>query len=353
MTGERRQDVRTLTYWQAISEATVQCMTADERVLVVGEGVDDFRGTYGTTKEAFQRFGPRRVVDVPNSENATAGIAVGAAVAGLRPVVVHTRADFLFLAMDALVNLAAKWRYMYGGDKGGAPVVTRGVVGRGWGQGATHSQSPHATFGHYAGLHVATPATPADAKGLLVAALTGDTPVVLIENRSLYPLEGEVPEAMTPVPFGAGRVARPGTDVTVVAASLMVHEALRAADQLATHGVSVEVVDVRSIRPLDDRIICESVARTGRLVVADTSWARYGFSAEVAAVVAENVPQVLRAPVRRVTPPDCPSPVSWPLEEAFNAGATQIVRACLEVCEVSGPALPDLEAVTAGFQGPY
>ncbi|MFF9852776.1 alpha-ketoacid dehydrogenase subunit beta [Streptomyces litmocidini] len=345
--------MRTLTYWQAISEATVQCMEVDEKIFIAGEGVDDVKGTFGTTKEAFTRFGPKRVIDVPNSENATAGIAIGAAAAGHRPLVVHTRADFMFLALDPLVNLAAKWRYMYGGDKGGVPVVTRGVVGRGWGQGATHSQSPHATFAHYAGLHVATPASPADAKGMLVQALTGDTPVVLIENRNLYPLTGEVPEEATPIPFGVGRIARRGTDVTVVAASLMVHEAERAAEQLAQRGISVEVVDVRSIRPLDEGIICESVAKTGRLVVADTSWARYGFAAEVAAVVAEQIPQALLAPVRRVTLPDSPAPVSRPLEEAFHPGASGIVEACLRVCDEVRSDLPVLADVAAGFIGPY
>lgn len=345
--------MRTLTYWQAISEATVQCMERDERIFVAGEGVDDVAGAFGTTKEAFRRFGPGRVVDMPNAENATAGIAVGAAAAGQRPLVVHVRADFMFLAMDALVNMAAKWRYTYGGDKGGVPVVTRGVVGRGWGQGSTHSQSPHATFAHYAGLHVATPATPADAKGMLVQALTGDTPVVLIENRNLYPLVGEVPEEPVPVPFGVGRIARAGTDVTVVAASLMVHEAERAAEQLAERGISVEVVDVRSLRPLDEDIICESVAKTGRLVVADTSWARYGFTAEVAAVVAEHVPHALRAPVRRVSLPDSPAPVSHPLEEAFHPNASSIVSACLDVCGEAGAVLPRLASVSAGFQGPF
>ncbi|MGP4020959.1 alpha-ketoacid dehydrogenase subunit beta [Saccharopolyspora sp. 5N708] len=344
--------MRELTYWQAISEATVQCMTADPAVLVAGEGVDDHKGTFGTTKRAFELFGPSRVIDVPNSENACAGIAIGAAANGMRPVVVHTRADFMFLAVDALVNLAAKWRYMYG-DVAGLPVVTRGVVGRGWGQGATHSQSPHATFAHYAGLHVAAPASPADAKGLLVQALRSQTPVVLIENRNLYPLTGEVAEEPVPVPFGSGRTARPGADVTVVAASLMVHEALRAAEQLAAQRIEVEVVDVRSLRPLDDRIICESVARTGRLVVADTSWARYGFAAEVAAVVAENVPEALRAPVRRITPPDCPAPVSWPLEEAWHPGADTIVQACLELVGEQRGDLPQLADVAAGFHGPY
>lgn len=345
--------MRTLTYWQAISEATVQCMEADEGIFIAGEGVDDVKGTFGTTKEAFARFGASRVIDVPNSENATAGFAVGAAAGGLRPLLVHTRADFMFLALDPLVNLAAKWRYMYGGDKGGVPVVTRGVVGRGWGQGATHSQSPHATFAHYAGLYVAAPASPADAKGLLVQALTGDTPVVLVENRNLYPLTGEVPAEATGIPFGVGRIARRGDDVTVVATSLMVHEAERAADQLAERGISTEVVDVRSLRPLDERIICESVARTGRLVVADTSWARYGFTAEVAAVVAEHIPHVLTAPIRRLALPDCPAPVSWPLEEAFHPGAGGIVEACLRLCGQTQGDLPALADVAAGFQGPY
>ncbi|MGW2373288.1 MULTISPECIES: alpha-ketoacid dehydrogenase subunit beta [Kitasatospora] len=345
--------MRKLTYGQAISEATVQCMLQDDRIFVAGEGVDDVNGTFGTTKEAFARFGAGRVIDMPNAENATAGFAIGAAAAGFRPLLVHIRADFMFLALDPLVNLAAKWRYTYGGDKGGVPVVTRGVVGRGWGQGATHSQSPHATFAHYPGLHVATPASPADAKGLLVQALTGDTPVVLIENRNLYSLTGEVPTEAVPIPFGVGRIARPGQDVTVVAASLMVHEAERAAEQLALRGISVEVVDVRSLRPLDDDIICSSVAKTGRLVVADTSWSRYGFAAEVAAVVAENVPQALLAPVRRITLPDSPAPVSQPLEEAYHPSADAIADACLAVCGEARGDLPGLVDVAAGFQGPF
>lgn len=345
--------MRTLTYWQAISEATVQCMERDEQIFIAGEGVDDVAGAFGTTKEAFRRFGPGRVIDMPNAENGMTAFAIGAAAAGQRPLVVHVRADFMFLAMDPLVNMAAKWRYTYGGDKGGVPVVTRGVVGRGWGQGSTHSQSPHATFAHYAGLHVAVPATPADAKGMLVQALTGDVPVVLIENRNLYNLQGEVPEEPVPVPFGVGRIARQGADVTVVAASLMVHEAERAAEQLAGLGISVEVVDVRSLRPLDDRLICDSVAKTGRLVVADTSWAPYGFTAEIAAVVAEHVPHALCAPVRRVALPDSPAPVSHPLEEAFHPGASNIVTACLEVCGEAGADLPELASVASGFQGPF
>ncbi|NYH55688.1 pyruvate dehydrogenase E1 component beta subunit [Nocardiopsis arvandica] len=344
--------MRKLTYAQAISEATVQCMAADPSVFVAGQNVDDEKGTHGTTREAFDAFGPSRVIDVPNSENAFAGIALGTAAAGMRPLVVHTRADFMFLAMDAVINLAAKWRYVYG-DTAGVPVVMRGVVGRGWGQGATHSQSLQSVFGHFPGLRVAVPATPADAKGLLVSALRGRDPVVLLENRGLYSLEGEVSEEAVPVPFGKGRVARRGEDVTIVAASLMAHEAERAAGLLAEVGVSAEVLDPRSVRPLDSGLITSSVARTGRLVVADTSWAPYGFSAEVAAIVAESVPGALRSPVVRVTPPDCPAPVSRPLEEAFHPDAERIAHACLATLGQDGSTLQGLRPVTAGFSGPF
>ena len=195
--------MRRLTYGQAISEATVQCMEADPSIFVAGIGVDDFKGIFGTTAEAYRRFGPARVFDIPNGENAMTGIAIGAAAVGKRPLVVHPRNDFMFLCMDQLFNLAAKWRYMFG-NRGGVPVVFRGIVGRGWGQGATHSQSLQSVFAHFPGLYVGLPASPADAKGLLVSALQGSGPVVLLENRALYDLEGEVPEGLEAVPFGKG-----------------------------------------------------------------------------------------------------------------------------------------------------
>jgi pyruvate/2-oxoglutarate/acetoin dehydrogenase E1 component len=344
--------LRRLKYWQAISEATVQCMEADPNVFVAGIGVDDFKGIFGTTRGAFLRFGASRVIDIPNCENAFAGICIGAAAVGKRPLVVHPRNDFMFLATDQLINLAAKWRYMFGNDTG-VPVVMRGIVGRGWGQGATHSQSLQALFAHFPGLHVATPATPADAKGLLVSALTGSAPVILLENRALYELEGDVPEEAVPIPFGIGRVAREGTDVTIVGASLMAYEAERAADILAGHRVSAEVIDPRSIRPLDDAMIRESVRKTGRLVVVDTSWARFGFAAEVAAVVAEYEPACLKAPIRRVTIADSPAPVSKPLEDAFHPNPASIAAACLELLDRSDAASAEARDVQAAFAGPY
>ena len=344
--------MRTLKYHEAIAEAIVQCMAEDPAVLVAGQCVDDDRGIYGTTAAAARRFGPGRVLDVPNCETAFAAMAVGAASRGLRPLVTYTRDDFMFLAMDGILNLAAKWRYMYGGH-GGAPIVLRGIVGHGWGQGATHSQSLQSVFAHFPGLRVATPATPADAKGMLVSALRGDDPVVLLENRALYDSVGAVPEEAVAVPFGRGRVVRAGEDVTVVAVSLMVREAERAAVALAEQGISAEVVDVRSVRPLDTDLICASVAKTGRLVVADTSWAHCGVSAEIAAVVAERVLGRLRAPVRRVTPPDCPSPVSFPLEQAFNPDATAIATACADVLSARLQIRVEQDELARDFVGPY
>jgi len=258
----------------------------------------------------------------------------------------------MFLCMDQLFNLAAKWRYMFG-NRGGVPVVFRGIVGRGWGQGATHSQSLQALFAHFPGLYVGLPASPADAKGLLVSALRGSGPVVLLENRALYELEGDVPETLEAIPFGKGRVVRPGTDVTIVGISLMAYEAARAAEILVDHHVSAEVIDLRSVRPLDDEIILRSLRKTGRLVVADTSWALCGVSAEVAAIAAEKGWHYLKAPVRRVTPPDCPAPVSKPLEDAFHPNPMTIAQACLDVLKAGAPLGTGVADVQASFAGPY
>jgi acetoin:2,6-dichlorophenolindophenol oxidoreductase subunit beta len=344
--------MRSLRYWEAISEATVQCMEADPSIFLTGIGVDDFKGIFGTTAEAYRRFGAPRVFDIPNGENAMTGIAIGAAAVGKRPLVVHPRNDFMFLCMDQLCNLAAKWRYMFGG-KTGVPVVFRGIVGRGWGQGATHSQSLQAVFAHFPGLYVATPASPADAKGLLVSALRGTGPVVLLENRALYELEEEVPEEPVAVPFGKGKIVRSGKDVTIVGASLMAYEAKRAAEILADHGVDAEVIDPRSIRPFDEAMLLESIKKTGRLVVADTSWAFCGFAAEVAAVAVEKGWEYLKAPVRRVTPPDCPAPVSRPLEEAFHPNPLTIAQTCLDLLKTEASVRRGVSDVQSSFAGPY
>ncbi len=344
--------MRTLKYWQAISEATVQSMRHDPHVFVCGIGVDDFKGIFGTTRDAFLEFGVNRVIDIPNCENAFAGITIGAAAVGKRPLVVHPRNDFMFLATDQLVNLAAKWSYMFAG-KSHVPVVVRGIVGRGWGQGATHSQSLHALFGHFPGLVVSCPANAYDAKGLLITALRGRSPVVILENRALYEHATEVPEEPYEIPFGQARIARKGEDVTIVATSLMVHEALRASEMLEARGISAEVVDPRTVRPLDDAAIVASVRKTGRLVVADTSWARFGFAAEVAAIAAEQAAPSLKASVVRVTIADCPAPVSKPLEDLFHPNPNRIVEACLQTMGSSDALKERARDVQEAFAGPY
>ena len=345
-------DSRWLKYREALNEAYVQAMEADSSIFIFGAGADDSRGIFGTTSGAIERFGRARVFDVPNCENAVMGVALGAAAMGKRPVIVHARNDFMLLAFDQLLNLGAKWRYMYGG-KTRVPVVIRAIVGRGWGQGATHSQSLHSVLAHFPGLYVTTPAFPADAKGITIAALNAGSPVVILENRACYELEGDVPSHPYEVPLGKGRIVREGQDVTIVGASLMAYEALRASDILSEHGISAEVVDPRSIRPLDAEIIVSSVRKTGHLVVADTSWALYGFAAEVAAVAAEKAWSYLKAPVRRVTAADCPAPVSKPLEDAFHPTPQTIATACLAVLDREEEASDRMEDVQAQFMGPY
>jgi len=344
--------MRELTYADAIAEALVQGMERDPNVFVCGIGVDDHKGIFGTTRSAFERFGAARVFDVPIAEQALTGVAIGAALMGKRPVVVHARNDFMFLATDQMINLAAKTRYMYGGRLR-APIVVRSIVGKGWGQGATHSQSLQALFGHFPGLQVVMPALPRDAKGLTLAALRAEGPVVILEHRTLYSMKGPVPEAPEITPIGTAAVVREGRDVTVVATSLMVVEAMRAAERLATLGVEVEVVDCRSIRPFDRDTVLTSLARTGRVVVADTSWVSFGVASEVASVCADEGFRHLRAPVRRIGLADCPAPVSLSLERAFYPDFRTITRECLAVLD-RDPELRELESVEdSAFTGPY
>ncbi|MEQ8641164.1 MAG: transketolase C-terminal domain-containing protein [Alphaproteobacteria bacterium] len=344
--------MRELTYVDALSEGLVQAMEADDGIFVTGIAVDYPSGIFGSTVEAARRFGPSRVFDAPAMENALTGIAIGAAAMGKRPVVVHPRNDFMFLAFDQMINLAAKWKYMYGSHAGSVPIVVRGVIGRGWGQGATHSQSLQSVLAHFPGLQVVMPALPQDAKGLTIAALTGDAPTVILEHRSLYPIAGPVDQAFAPTPIGKAAVVRDGTDVSVVASSYMVVEAMRAAESLEQDGVSVEVVDLRSIRPLDEETILASVRKTGCLIVADTSWVLYGVASEVAALVAEKAFHSLKAPVYRIGLADSPAPVSQPLEDAFYPKASTIAKAALTLLGRTHSHLGDIDLADE-FKGPY
>lgn len=319
--------MRNISYAQAISEALVQAITRDRRVFIIGEGVDDPKGIFGTTLEAHKRF-PKRVLDMPLSEEGMTGMCVGAALVGMRPIMVHARCDFLLVCMNQIINHAAKWQFMCGGK---VPLTIRAIIGRGWGQGAQHSQNLSAIFAYVPGLKVVAPANAYDAKGLLISAINEDSPVIFIEHRWLYSKSGPVPEKFYSVPLGRGKVVKKGKDITVVAISYMVIEAEKAAEELQRDGIDVEIIDPRTLKPLDEKLIFQSVKKTGRLVVADLDWPICSLGAEISARVTENIFQHLKAPVARVNLPDLPTPTSWKLEEIYYPDYRDIVLAVKKV----------------------
>ncbi len=318
--------VRTLTCAQALNEALKQEMRRDPAIYVAGEDVARYGGIFGVTAGLLEEFGEERVRDTPITESAIIGSAVGAAATGLRPVVELMFVDFIGVALDQLFNQAAKMRYMFGG-KARLPLVLRTQCGGGMSAAAQHSQCLEAWFMHVPGLKVAVPSTPYDAKGLLVTAIRDDNPVVFIEHKMLYGVEGNVPEEPYAIPFGQADIKREGADVTVVATMLMVHKALAAAEQLSADGISVEVIDPRTLTPLDEDTIVESVRKTHRLVIVHEEVKRAGSGAEIAAVVAERALDYLDAPVQRVAAPFTPVPFSPPLEQRFIPDVPDIVKA--------------------------
>ncbi len=345
--------MRTLKYREAISEGLCQAMEADPSIFITGISVDYPSGVFGTTTEALKRFGPSRVFDAPAMENALTGICIGAAAMGKRPVIVHPRADFSFLATDMLINLAAKWRYMYGGNAGSVPVVTRMIVGRGWGQGATHSQSLHALYGHWPGLNVIAPGTPNSVKRALKTALCLDQPSVILEHRALYEIEDVVDDSAVPAAPGRASVEIDGSDITIVAVSFMVQEAMSAAATLAALDIHAEIIDPVWIHPFDIDTIAASVRRTGRLLVVDTSHEACGFAGEIVAAVTERAFAALKVPPRRLALPDCPAPVAKSLEDVFYPKASTIAALVLDMLGRAAP--PDLAAIDRidSFKGPY
>ncbi len=324
--------LRGITYAEALREAQAQLLRDDERVFVFGEGIDDPGGVFGSTKDLHKEFGDERVFDTPLAENALTGIALGAAVSGMRPILVHMRVDFVPLTLDQILNHAAKWSYMFDG-KVHAPMIVRSVIGRGWGSAAQHSQNLHALFTHIPGIRVIMPATPYDAKGLLMAAVEDGNPVIFIEHRWLYGHMGHVPEDPYTIPIGKGIVRREGTDCTVVAISQQAAEAVKAADILAEEGINIEIIDPRTLRPLDTDLIVGSVEKTGRLVVADNGWKYGGIGAEIAARICENAFGALKAPIERINVPECPTPASHILEAEYYPGIEDIVAAVKKVVQ--------------------
>lgn len=315
-----------MSYAEAVRDAFDVMLSRDPRVLLMGLGVPDVKGFFGTTTGLAQRHGATRVMDMPCSENAMTGVLLGAALNGLRPVLNHQRLDFALLAMDPLCAQAAKWHYMFGGTMQ-VPLVVRMLLGRGWGQGPQHAQCLQSWFAHIPGLKVVMPTSPADAKGLLIAAIEDNNPVVVLEHRWLHQIKGPVPLDYHSVEIGPLRIARQGADVTLAASSYMVLEALKAAELLEAQGISAEVLDLRCLRPFDRKGLLQSVAKTGRLVVADHAWAQAGMSAECLACVAEEGFGLLKAAPTRITFPDCPTPTSPSLAAAFYPRAQDIVKA--------------------------
>jgi pyruvate/2-oxoglutarate/acetoin dehydrogenase E1 component len=326
-------NTRELTYGEALREALAQEMARDDAVMVFGQGVDDLKGQYGSTLDLHKDYGEDRNFDVPIAEEAVTGVAVGAALAGMRPVNVHQRMDFLMLCMNQIVNMAAKYHYMSNGQVQ-VPIVVRASIGRSWGQGPQHSQAPYPYFMHVPGIKVLAPTTPHDAKGALIAAIRDNNPTIFIEHRLLFGNKGVVPEESYALEFGKARVLRKGSDITLVGVSYTVTDCLRAAQLLAEVGIEAEVIDLLSLAPLDSDTVLASAKRTGHLVVADNTWTMCGAGSELLArLMEEGSESQVKAARLGYAPTACPttrcledhyypSPVTVALKAASLLGAS-------------------------------
>lgn len=329
---------RIMTVSRAISEAIAQEMRADPTVFVMGEDIGTYGGIFGATTGLLAEFGKERVRDTPISETAFIGAGVGAAMAGMRPIVELMFVDFFGVCMDAIYNLAAKNIYFSGGNCK-VPMVIMTATGGGYSDAGQHSQTLHATFAHLPGLKVVAPSNAYDAKGLMISAIRDDSPVMFMFHKGLQGLawmaspEGaasELPEEAYAIPFGEAKVVRPGKDVTIVSLSMMVHRSLDAAGELATQGIEAEVIDLRTLVPLDRNKVIESVRKTGRLVVVDEDYKSFGLTGEIIAIVAEEDPRLLKAAPQRLAVPDVPIPYSRPMEQYVLPSADKIVAAVLK-----------------------
>lgn len=318
--------MRELSYAQAIQEGLAQAMEADPRVFIMGEDIGVYGGAFGVTGDLVERFGADRVIDTPISELGGAGVAVGAALAGSRPILEFQFSDFMTLAMEQIVNQAAKIRFMFGG-KTSVPVVFRAPTGSGTGAAGQHSQSLEAWFAHVPGLKVVQPSTPADAKGLLLSAIDDPDPVIIFEHKLLYKMKGDVPEAPVRTPIGKAAVRRLGKDVTVVATAIMVHRSLEAAELLAAEGIDCEVIDLRTLRPLDTQTIIESVKKTTRLACVYEGVKTLGIGTEISAMIAESEAfDYLDAPIMRLGGMETPIPYNPQLEKSAVPQADTIAE---------------------------
>ena len=323
--------MRKISYAQAINEAIYQAMERDNRVFLIGQGCTSPWYVGSTCQGLIEKFGPERVIDTPVSENGITGVAVGAAIAGMKPIVVHPRMDFMLYATDPIINEAANWHYMFGGRLS-VPMVIWAIINRGGEQAAQHSQALQAIFTHIPGLKVVMPSNPYDAKGLLISALKDENPVLYIDDRWLYKLKGDVPEEIYTVPIGKGQIIKKGKEVTIVANSYIVWEATQAVKGLVKEGIDAELIDLRSLKPLDTELLFASVKKTGRLVVVDGGWKTSGVAAEVSALICENIFKYLKAPIIRITLPDTPAPASFALEQLYYPRAKDISEVVKKIC---------------------
>lgn len=320
---------RQLKVNQAILEATDQLMELDETIYAIGLGVPDtVKGAFGTTFGLQEKYGVNRVMDMPTSENAMTGVCIGSAIGGMRPIMVHLRVDFFILALDQLINNAAKWHYMFNGQMH-VPLVIRLIIGRGWGQGPQHCQTLNSFFAHIPGLKVVSPSNPYNAKGLLVAAVKDNNPVIYLEHRWIHGVFGDVPAPLYEVPIGKAHVLQEGSDLTIIAHSHMTLEAFKATK--LQRDVSVEIVDLQSLKPLDMSTVLKSVKKTGRVIILDPDWKMCGFASEISARICEEAFSSLKAPPMRLTYPDQMSGTSWALANHYYPVAKDVLSAIYQV----------------------
>jgi pyruvate dehydrogenase E1 component beta subunit len=321
---------REIKYSEAILEATRQMMLQDDKVVLMGLGVSDPGGIFGTTKGLVDEFGAGRVIETPTAENGMMGVAIGSSLVGMKPIITHQRVEFSLLAYEQIVNQAAKWNYMTAGKKS-VPIVLRLIIGRGWGQGPQHSQSLDPIFAHVPGLKVISPFSPSDAKGLLAAAINDPNPVIMLEHRWLHQTYGEVRSDLYLQKIGCSKIVHAGTDITIVTYSYMVIEALRVAKELAKIGISAEVIDLTSLRPLDFKTIESSIEKTGKLLTIDNGWSTYGIGAEIVARAATECFNSLREPPIRLGISDVPIPSTRALANLVYPGFNRVVDAVSEI----------------------
>jgi len=350
---------RILPYWKAVNEALSIAMELDKNVVTFGLGTDDPKRVFGTTTGLTEKFGPRRAFDMPTSENAMTGVAIGASLNGIRPVMSHQRLDFFLLAMDQLVNNAAKWFYMFGGKKS-VPITIRLILGRGWGQGPQHSQSLQSWFAHIPGLKVVMPTTAYDAKGLLLSAIFDDNPVIFLEHRWLHNMEGDVPVGDYRIPLDKANVLGAGGDLTMVSLSYMTIEALHSLEILKKQGIHCDLIDLRSINPIDWNTIFQSVKKTGRILVLDTANETMSVASEIIAKVSIEMFGDLKCSPRRIALPDYPTPTSPALSGCYYKWAEDIVletgkmfERTLETESIKNQHKTPLDVPGDWFKGPF